>query len=87
VSAPRYELVWVRYAAEQFVHLPPAVQTLVEHAITELGIDPFARPSYDPPTGRDTLDFARGDTFGFILYLASAEHSRVVLLRIITLPG
>lgn len=80
---PRYGVLWVQLAREQYATLPPAVQDLVDARVGELLEDPRhpPRPGYDQRTDQWTTTYGAGA--GLILFAVVDARQRVIILRLV----
>lgn len=80
---PRYGLVWVEIAREQYVALPREAREQVDARLEQLLENP-RRPSgsaYDVATDQWTTTYGAGA--GLIVYAVVHERQRLIVLRLV----
>ena len=80
---PRYGLIWLETARQQYETLPAGIRELVARRVEQLLEDPIA--------DRDAVYNQRSDQWsvpiadqGFLFYAVIREPPRVILLRLVT---
>lgn len=82
---PRYEIVWVQHAAEQFHSLPQQARQAIMSVVATIQQDPHEAGRYDPDTDRYSAHFTHGDVTGMVMYVVAEQQLRVVMLRVTVL--
>lgn len=77
---PRYGVVWLELAREQYDALPLAARTHVDARLVDLAEQPYG-PGYDERTDQWTTTY--GDGLGVILYAVVRRPPRVIVLRVV----
>ncbi len=79
---PRYALVWLEIALEQYVSLADQTQELLDARIEQLLENP-RQPlgGYDKPTDQWTTTYGGGA--GLIVYAVVHERQRIIILRLV----
>ena len=78
---PDHLILWVDFATDQYLSLPEDRKQAVDQRLRELATSPTERSVYDSDLDRWTTEFPGG----LILYIFSARHQRIVILRLVDL--
>lgn len=80
---PRYGLVWVEIAREQYAALPPELREQVDARIEQLLENPRQQPAsaYDKATDQWTTTYGVGE--GLIVYAVVHDRQRLIILRLV----
>lgn len=78
-----YLISWVDYAVEQYRSLDGNASNSLNERLRELAVNPTIGAHYDPGTDHWSATFNHGR--GFILYVVNETHSRLIVLRILSM--
>lgn len=78
-----YLIIWADYALEQYLALDPQVNTQLNERLRRLAQQPKNDARYNRETDLWSADFDAAR--GFIVYITSDDHQRLVILRVVHL--
>lgn len=78
---PRYSLIWLEIAEQQYLSLPRDVQDQIDASLKQILDDPESG-KYDKSSDQWTVTF--GDGAGMIVYAVVRQNVKVIVLRLVS---
>ena len=80
---PRYRLVWLQIADQQYHEVPAEVRALVDRRLAQLVENPTADPDADYNRRSDHWSVPLGEE-GFLFYAVVRDPATVIVLRLVS---
>jgi hypothetical protein len=83
LGVPRYRLVWLQVADQQYHEVPAEVRALVDRRLAQLVENPTADPHADYNQRSDQWSVPLGED-GFLFYAVVRYPATVIVLRLVS---